>query len=202
MEHSFAQISLLDGGAAHARLLGTGRLLGDSVSGARPRPCRPPQGLSPLARRTAGGQRALSVGRSARGGLPRGPQSPQPDASAGALMTEAPLPCPGRPGWWAVAQRPGDRTPPPCGPALQQDGEGRARLLQVPRPTPHSAATVQEEQGVGVASSEGQPGPRAGISLGQQAGLLARRRRQWGRGRGVGRKEGLRETLGVLPGEL
>ena len=35
---------------------------------------------------------------------------------------------------------------------------------------PHSAATVQEEQGVGVASSEGQPGPRAGISLGQQAG--------------------------------
>lgn len=98
MEHSFAQISLLDGGAAHARLLGTGRLLGDSVSGARPRPCRPPQGLSPLARRTAGGQRALSVGRSARGGLPRGPQSPQPDASAGALMTEAPLPCPGRPG--------------------------------------------------------------------------------------------------------
>ena len=34
-------------------------------------------------------------------------------------------------------------------------------------------------------------------SLGQQAGLLARRRRQWGRGRGVGRKEGLRETLGV-----
>lgn len=32
------------------------------------------------------------------GGLPRGPQSPRPDASAGALMTEAPLPCPGRPG--------------------------------------------------------------------------------------------------------
>ena len=50
-----------------------------------------------MAGRTAGGQRALSVGRSARAG-PRGPQSPRPDASAGALMAEAPLACPGRPG--------------------------------------------------------------------------------------------------------
>lgn len=97
MEHSFAQISLLDGGAAHARLLGTGRLLGDSVSGARPRPCRPPQGLSPLARRTAGGQRALSVGRSARGGAAaRAPVPPArrlcwgfDDRSAAALPGEA-----------------------------------------------------------------------------------------------------------------
>ena len=32
-------------------------------------------------------------------------------------------------------------------------------------------------------------------SLSQQAGLPARRQQQWGRGRGVGRKEGLRETL-------
>lgn len=60
-------------------------------------PCRPPCSLSTLAGRMAGGQRALSVGWPGRGG-PCGLQSPQPNASAGALMTEAPLPCPVRPG--------------------------------------------------------------------------------------------------------
>lgn len=60
-------------------------------------PCRPPCSLSTLAGRMAGGQRALSVGQSAWGG-PCGLQSSQPNASAGALMTEAPLPCPVRPG--------------------------------------------------------------------------------------------------------
>ena len=60
-------------------------------------PCRPPCSLSTLAGKMAGGQRALSVGRSAQGG-PCGLQSSQPNASAGALMTEALLPCPVRPG--------------------------------------------------------------------------------------------------------
>ena len=56
--------------------------------------------------------------------------------------------------WPSSAARWGRKSSPPTGAAAH----------------PHSAATVQEEQGVGVASSEGQPGPRAGISLGQQAG--------------------------------